>query len=312
MLEKIIMFVCVGVSCYLLVDYLFEKNINKKVSKFIKNKNEKYYEELLKNREKNKKIKTVSKLNIFHKIYLLMEQAGCKITLFWNPITIFILGTIIFLIAYRIIFSIFQIVLLSILIAIPTFFIPIVVLCFIKESKNKKIEKVMLNVLLQLKNYTQINNDILYALKEVKTIEPLQSHIKKFLLEMNSGIKFEKAIQNLKEKIPFKKFQMVFTNMQYCYLYGGDFSELMAKNYKMIEAVQNEKNHREQETMSARIVLGVLIILDLFVYFTFIKDNYENYEIMTKSFFGNVILYWNFISIWILVLLMQKVKKLDY
>lgn len=312
MIGKIIIFLCIGISCYLFVDCLFEKNINQKVSKFIKNKNEKYYEDLLKSREKSKKIKTASKLNLFHKIYLLMEQAGFKPSLLWNPLTIVLLGIVIFLVTYKIVFSIFQISLLSIFISIPAFFAPIVILSFIAESKNKKIEKVILNVLLQLKNYTQINNDILYALKEVKTIEPLQSHIKKFLLEMNSGIKFEKAIQNLKEKIPFKKFQMVFTNMQYCYLYGGDFSELMSKNYKMIAAVQNEKNHREQETTSARIVLGVLIVLDLFVYFTFIKDNYENYEIMTKSLLGNVILYWNFISIWLLVLLMQKVKKLDY
>lgn len=80
----------------------------------------------------------------------------------------------------------------------------------------------------------------------------------------------------------------------------------------MISSVQNEKNAREQETMGARIVLIILIILDLFVYFTFIKNNYENYLIMTKSFIGNIILYWNFISIWILLLLIYKVKKLDY
>jgi hypothetical protein len=43
------------------------------------------------------------------------------------------------------------------------------------------------------------------------------------------------------------------------------------------------------------------------------KDiNPENYNIMQKTFIGNAILYWNFISIWLLVLLANKVKKLDY
>ena len=222
------------------------------------------------------------------------------------------MGIIIFLISYGIVFQIFQIVLLSFLISFPMIFSPVIILSWIAEIKNKKIEKVILNFLLQLKNYTQINNDIIYALKEVKTIEPLQSHVKRFLLEINSGMKFEKAIENLKEKLTFERFRMVFTNMQYCYLHGGDFSELMTKNYKLIGSIQNEKKRREQETMSARIVLGVLIILDLFIYFTFIKNNYENYEVMTKSFLGNLILYWNFISIWLLVFLMHKVKKLDY
>ena len=132
------------------------------------------------------------------------------------------------------------------------------------------------------------------------------------MLEVNSGVKIEKAIENLKEKITFQNFKMFFTNIQYCYLYGGNFSELITKNYKIISAIQNEKNHREQETMGARIVLGILIALDLLVYFTFIKDNYENYKIMTGSLLGNMILYWNFISIWLLVFLMHRVKKLDY
>ena len=100
--------------------------------------------------------------------------------------------------------------------------------------------------------------------------------------------------------------------MQYSYTNGGSFSELISKNHKMISDIQNEKNAREQETMGARIVLIILIILDLFIYFTFIKSDYENYLIMTKSLIGTLILYWNFISIWILLILIRKVKKLDY
>jgi len=312
MLEKILLFLLIGISCYLFLDFLFSQNIKQKISKYMKYKNEKYYEELLKFYEKKKKINITTRLNLFHRIHILIEQAGFKVTLFWNPITVIFMGIIIFLISYGIVFQIFQIVLLSFLISFPMIFSPVIILSWIAEIKNKKIEKVMLNFLLQLKNYTQINNDIIYALKEVKTIEPLQSHVKRFLLEINSGMKFEKAIENLKEKLTFERFRMVFTNMQYCYLHGGDFSELMTKNYKLIGSIQNEKKRREQETMSARIVLGVLIILDLFIYFTFIKNNYENYEVMTKSFLGNLILYWNFISIWLLVFLMHKVKKLDY
>ena len=144
----------------------------------------------------------------------------------------------------------------------------------------------MLNFLLQLKNYTQLNNDIIYAFKQVRTIEPLQSYVKKFLVEINSGIRFEKAIESLKEKITFEKFKAILTNMQYCYLNGGNFTELMDKSYKMIANIQNEKSLREQETIGARIVLVILIILDLFVYFTFIKNNHENYLIMTKNFYA--------------------------
>lgn len=312
MIIKIILFILIGITCYLFANLLISKNINDKVSKYIKYKNEKYYKDLIKHYEKSKKIKITTKLNIIHKINILIEKSGVKRGILINPITIIVMCITSFIIGYFIAFNIFKIIFLSCIVALPSIFLPILILSLIAESKSRKIEKVMLNFLLQLKNYTQLSNDIIYAFKQVKTIEPLQSYIKKFLVEINSGIKFEKAIENLKEKISFEKFNTVLTNMQYCYLNGGSFSELIKKNYKMISDIQNEKNIRAQETMSARIVLGVLIILDLFVYFTFIKNNPENYMIMTKSFFGTIIIYWNFISIWFLLILIYKVKKLDY
>ena len=312
MLIKCILLLLICITCYLITDILITRNVDTKVSRYLKYRSDKYYEDLIKKYEKNKKVKISTKLNLFHKINLLIEKAGFRIGILLNPLTIIVISFITFVICYSIIFSSFKIVSLSFIISIPAILIPILVLSFMAENKSKKIEKVILNVLLQLKNYTQLNNDIVYAFKQVKTIEPLQSYVKKFLVEINSGIKFEKAIENLKEKITFEKFKAVLSNMQYCYLNGGNFTELMDKSYRMIANIQNEKNSREQETMGARIVLVILIILDLFVYFTFIKNNYENYLIMTKSLIGNLILYWNFISIWILFVLIYKVKKLDY
>ena len=174
------------------------------------------------------------------------------------------------------------------------------------------IEKIFLNVLLQLKNYTKINNDIIYAMQQIETIEPLQSYINIFLIEINSGIKFEKAISNLKEKIKIQTYKDFLSNLEYCYLYGGSFTVLIDKSYKLISEIQNEKNIRNQETKSARMVLFILIFLNIFVYITNIKNNHDNYIIMQKSIVGNIILYWNFISMWLLILLASKVKKLDY
>ena len=134
----------------------------------------------------------------------------------------------------------------------------------------------------------------------------------RFLIEISSGIKFEKAIENFKEKINIKQIKSFLTNVQHCYLYGGNFSELIDKSYKMISELQKEKEKRIQETKSARIVLFILIFMDLFVYISFVKSNPENYLIMRKSIVGMMILYWNFISMWILLWISSKVKKLDY
>lgn len=201
---------------------------------------------------------------------------------------------------------------LAVTISIPFFYLPFFILSMIAEYKEEKIEKVFLNFLLQLKNYTRINNDIISAMSEVRTIEPLQGYVKKFLVQVSSGTKLENAIRDFNEKINNKQMKSFLANVEHCFLYGGNFSELIDKSYVMISEIQEEKKKRIEETKSARIVLFILILLDIIVYVSFIKSNGENYMIMTKSVVGNLILYWNFISMWLLVWISIRVKKLDY
>ena len=312
MILKILLFIIIALDSYLIIQKLIAANILKRVNKYLNEKNEKYYEELLKYYDKNKKVLLKSKINIFHKINIKLDKAGIKRNILINPITIIFLSFFCFFIIYLVIFNYLRIVTLSLIVSFPSILIPIIVINIIGNYKSEKIEKIFPNFLLQLKNYTRINNDIIYAMQEVQTIEPLQTYINTFLIEINSGIIFEKSIQNLKEKIDVEIFRNFFSNLEHCYLYGGSFTELIDKSYKMIYEIQKEKDARLQETKSARMVLFILIFLNLFVYISNIKNNPENYMIMQKTFIGNVILYWNFISIWFLVFLANKVKKLDY
>lgn len=309
---NILFFLLVGSFSYLLVSIIDDKKVWKKISKIVNEKNQKYYEELIKYKNKNAKVKLTTKLNLIYRINIALDKAGIKVGMVINPITIIIYSVLSFIVCYYIVFDIFKIHILSIVISLPAILIPQTSLSIMAELKSEKIEKAMLDFVLQLKNYTEINNDIVYAFKQVKTVEPLQGYIDKFLIEINSGIKFEKAIDNIKEKLNFEILKSFFSNIEHCYIYGGSFTKLISKSYDSINKLQKEKATRKQETKSARLVLGILIFLDLFVYFSFIRNNYDNYLIMTTRFLGNVILYWNFISIWLLILLMKNVKKLDY
>lgn len=309
---KIILFVFITISVYLFVENMYEKRILNKINKYINKKNELYYKEFLKKYEKSKKIKITEKFNFKYKINMLLDKADIEQTVFINPFSLIFYSFLCFLIIYIIVFDIFKILGLAFIIALPCCTIPFVILNFIVSYKLEKIEKVFLNFLLQLKNYTQISNDVISALKNIETIDPLQSYIDKFNLEINSGIKFEIALEHLKEKISIIKFKEFFSNVQYCYIFGGNFANLIDKSYQTINELQKEKSKRKQETQGARIVLFILMLLDIFVYINFVKNDYENYIIMRKSFIGNLILYWNFISMWFLIYLSEKVKKLDY
>ena len=312
MIFNILLFVLIGISVYILIDIFVEKKILKKINNYLIKKNEEYYNEFLKYYEKNKKVKLKERLNYIHRINILIDRCALNRSIVINPLSIILCGFMSVIIAYIFVFNFFKIILLSFIISIPAFYFPFAILKMIANYKEEKTEKVFLNFLLQLKNHTQITNDIVSAMKEIKTVEPLQGYVKKFLIEISSGIKFEKAIENFKEKINIKQIKSFLTNVQHCYLYGGNFSELIDKSYKMISELQKEKEKRIQETKSARIVLFILIFMDLFVYISFVKSNPENYLIMRKSIVGMMILYWNFISMWILLWISSKVKKLDY
>lgn len=309
---KFILFILISISVYLFVESVYEERILTRINKYISQKNELYYKEFLKKYEKSKKIKITERFNLKYKINLLIDKADLEHGIFVNYFSLLFYSLMCFAVTYIIILNIFDMLGLAFVISLPACFIPFIILNFIASHKSEKLEKVFLNFLLQLKNYTKINNDVVGALKNVETIEPLQSYIDKFNLELNSGIKFETAMEHLKEKISVVKFKEFFSNLQYCYMYGGNFSTLINKSYKTINELQNEKNKRKQETQSARIVLFVLILLNVFVYINFVKNDYENYMIMRNSFIGKGILYWNFISMWFLIYLSEKVKKLDY
>ena len=309
---NLILFILIAITIYLFIEKISEKRILSKINKYINDKNELYYKEFLKKYEKSKKIKITEKFNLKYKINILLDKADIEQNIFVNTFSLLLYSFICFFIIYIVVFNIFKILSLALIIALPCCFIPFIILNFIASHKSEKMEKVFLNFLLQLKNYTQISNDIIGALKNIETIDPLKSYIDKFNIEINSGIKFETAIEHLKEKITVIKFKEFFSNLQYCYIFGGNFTTLIDKSYQTINELQKEKSKRKQETQSARIVLFILMLLNIFVYINFVKNDYENYMIMRNSFVGNIILYWNFISIWFLVYLSEKVKKLDY
>ena len=85
------------------------------------------------------------------------------------------------------------------------------------------------------------------------------------LVEKQIHLNFETAIEHLKEKINIFMFKDFFSNVQYCYLYGGNFITLINRSYKSINEIQKEKLKRLEETKSARLVLLILIILNIVI-----------------------------------------------
>lgn len=144
MLKSIIWFCLMTFIAYLVVEQFVENNLLSKMNKYVKEKNEKYYDELIKYYEKNKKIKLKNNFNVIRNINIKLDKAGFKSGILVNPIMVIIISIIIFLITYSVSFQFFKIISLSIIVAIPSLFIPMSIINYIAEYRIKKIEKVQI------------------------------------------------------------------------------------------------------------------------------------------------------------------------
>ncbi|MGE5472716.1 MAG: type II secretion system F family protein [Ignavibacteriales bacterium] len=313
---EIILLIPIIILSYILANKILDREFRKHVKEFSESVNSEYQKKQIINKIlRRDKLKKKAYKSLFYKIELIIEKSGIQnYVLFFNS-TILIITCIIFAIGFFLLFTyLFDVISVGLITSLPGFFVPIIILGIMAQKKEEEIEKILADYLLLLKNSTRIHNDIIEAFRNIqdKCMEPLKTFTCQFTAEINSGINVESALSNFRDKINMKKFKLFLTNVQYCYIYGGDFTELIDKTQKLISEIQKEKRIRIRETRSARIVIFLLIFLDIYLYFNFIMTEPDYLSIMRNTFYGQLILNANFLSIWFLLWLSYSVKKLDY
>lgn len=292
--------------------YVFIENVNKqKINETIKEKiilnNKKYRARNLNNK---------NKIGLIDKLYLLLLRTGIAENkfLWWiSPFTIILYCAVLLIISTFIFLPILKLKLLTVIFCLPIGFLPIFILLIISDVYEVKLENNIISYIMQLKNQARINNDIIVCFQNtVKYAQkPLSLYINIFLLEVDQGVSLYTAFNNLKSKVNNDKFKQLITNLENCYFNGGNLYTLLEKTQNVFMKLQSERNKRNEDTMSARIVLIILIAISIFIYFKFINFNQDNFNIMINDWFGRFILYSNFFSIWIMLFLIINVKKFD-
>lgn len=225
-----------------------------------------------------------------------------------------VLGIICSIISFIISSKLFSVLSVALIVSLPMFFLPIWIINFIADMEQNKLERELNDFFIQLKSSLNINSDIIDALRRIQNtiLEPFKSYTKQLLNEINTGKLPENALTSFAQKVNIKKFSMYINNVRYCHAYGGDISELTYKTQKIISDSIKQKRKREKETKSICTVLYLLILIDLYMYFSFVSGNSEYFNIMTNSFLGKSILNLNFISLWGVIWLSRVVRKMDY
>ena len=301
---------------YLLAARFLDRNFKERVKELTGSVSSEYRRnQAVKKVLRKQKLKKKAYKKLFYKLELVIEKSGIQDYIFLIDSRILLILCLISAFIFFAIFeSLFGVTSVGIITSFPGFFVPIMLLGIMTRRREEQVEKVLGDYLLQLKNSTRIHNDIIEAFRNVqdKCMEPLKTFTRQFVAEVNSGISVEVAIDNFRDKVDTKKFKLFLINIQYCYIYGGNFTELLDKTQRLIAEIQKEKRTRIRETRSARIVIFLLIFLDIYLYFNFIMSQPDYLSIMRNTFYGQLILNANFLSIWFLLWLSYSVKKLDY
>jgi len=314
--SNIILLIFIMLLSYFLANWILRREIKERIAEFSGSISSEYYKKQIVNKVlRRERIKKRAYQSIFYQLELLIEKSGIQDCIFLMDSKILIIicfiSACVFFTIFESLFGVFSVGLIT---SLPGFFMPMMLLEIMVQRREKEIEKILGDYLLQLKNSTRIHNDIIEAFRSVqdKCMEPLKTFTTQFIAEINSGISVEAALSNFRDKIDMKKFKLFLINVQHCYVYGGDFTELLDKTQRLIADIQKEKRIRIRETRSARMVIFLLIFLDVYLYFNFIMTQPDYLNIMKNTFYGQLILNANFLSIWFLLWLSYSVKKLDY
>ncbi len=265
---------------------------------------------------------SVGKKGIVRKIFSTKELSNIeicfrKLSIPYNTITVLcllLMGFIISIIAFFVCNLIFPLKSISFIIACPLVLAPSWLIKYIANKEQEKLEYGLNDFFIQLKSALKVNPEIIEALRRIQNIamEPFLSYTKQLLIEINTGKLPEKALENFAYKVNIKKFSFYINNLRHCQVYGGDITTLTEKTQETLSEALKQKRRRVKETRSICIVLYILIIIDIYMYFSFIQGNRYYLNIMTNTDIGRCILNINFLSIWGILWLSRIVKRFDY
>ncbi|MEG1705735.1 MAG: hypothetical protein RR290_04100 [Clostridia bacterium] len=265
-----------------------------------------------------KKYKSVLKeksSNIFTKLIFVINDSKLDIKIkninIVTTFSVIIFSIILFICIFVVSYNYLKIFSSSLILASISIFLPYNLLKYISYMNKQKIIKIFPNYILSLKNYTDVNNDIVEAFSRADVQEPLKSYINKFNISVQKGIRIYDAFEGLKNDINIKRINEFLTLLQFCYINGGNFTKLLDKFSKIQMKINIQNEKEKQEIFSSKLVLILLILLNIYILFGFILQSKEYFDILTCTVIGKLILNLNILSYIVIMYIYTKLNKME-
>ncbi|MDD2376571.1 MAG: hypothetical protein PHD15_00880 [Clostridia bacterium] len=264
---------------------------------------------------KSEMIYKIRELSFIKKISYIIDETNLSFKIsnikIISILTILILSIVIFIITFIITFNFLHLFSSSLIFSTFMLFLPYFIIRYFSYYRKNKILRMFPNYIISLKNYTDVNNDIIEAFRRANVEEPIKTYINKFNISVQKGIKIYDAFETLKKSVNIKKINQFITLLQFCYIYGGDFGNLLDKFSKIQMKTNFQKEKEKQNIFSSKLVLIVLILLNMYILFGFILTNNEYYTILIKTFIGNLVLNINILSYIFIFYMYIKLNKME-
>ena len=165
-------------------------------------------------------------LRLFQTINVFIYNYNLK---YFNLTIFIIISVIIYIVFYLIIYNFFKKIIPSFLFAFLISLIPYNIVKNLNKKIKNEIKRTFPTYVLSLKNYTDIDNNIITAISSCDSNKYIKKYIDKFKVSVFSGMNVYTAFENLKNDIDIKEISQFIFLLQNCHINGGNYSNIIEK-----------------------------------------------------------------------------------
>ncbi|MCX8075153.1 MAG: hypothetical protein N2749_06165 [Clostridia bacterium] len=266
------------------------------------------------------KLSTITKnkslnVNLLQRVRMLMIELKNIKTIKDNKniklILILIVSIILSITVFSISYYILKIKSTSVILSIFFSIIPYLLTKYLIYLKRNNILRKFPIYIINLKNFTEVNNNIVTAIKNVDADESFKLYIDIFNISVEKGISVYDSFERLKNNINIKKIGEFISVLQFCYIYGGDYNRVLDKYSKILIHTINHKETERQQIFSSKAAILLLTAINIYIFYIFIFNNIDYYNIFTKTSVGVILLNINLISYILIFFILIKINKME-
>lgn len=237
-----------------------------------------YTEMLLRKKiKKYSKIKTI-KMSFIEgvEVYLIDKSNVKRYLPFVNFYVLLGFCLLIFIIGYKISFSLLHYIPSALIMSFLASLIPVSILDIMGRYNSEKIRRKLTGFISVLNRWCSVKEDIFYAFEkslESDIGEPLNSFVRDLVIQVNIGIPPMDALSMLQMKVDNYQFKDFIINIKQNVRYRGDIKKLLGNLEEQFYKIEEEYNRRKISTYRDRLTIYFTMALVLFIGYLFLKAN---------------------------------------